>query len=215
MSRSTFSQRLMRDFKASAAKTVTLGLLLMVGLFFWVPPLLKAFSSNATAAPKSSAETTTPKPEANTSAASTAGESPVTPKNRDSKTMAKQHREQPLLQAVEADGMPRNPFCLDDELLPLPVLIAEDVSTETAAPSPKQVELPALKLDGLVLKSTLIGANRKVAMINNQLLREGQSISWNDRQLRLESIRRKSVTLTDGTQSWQLNLKDSGDDSNN
>ena len=34
-------------------------------------------------------------------------------------------------------------------------------------------------------------------------------VPWKDKQLRLESVTRKSVTLTDGSQSWQLTLKDS------
>lgn len=34
-------------------------------------------------------------------------------------------------------------------------------------------------------------------------------VPWKDKQLRLESVARKSVTLTDGSRSWQLTLKDS------
>ena len=49
MNLSKFFQQLARDMKASAAKTGVLGLLLLVGLYFWLPPLLSAFSGGTTA----------------------------------------------------------------------------------------------------------------------------------------------------------------------
>ena len=117
--------------------------------------------------------------------------------------------EQPLLQPASAEEMPQKPFGLNDDLLPLPVLIADDALAELPAAAPKSAPKPIEKLDGLVLKSTLVGPSRRVAIINNHLFREGQTVPWNDRQLLLESVNRKSVTLTDGPQSWQLTLKDS------
>ncbi len=209
MNFASFSKQLVRDMKASAGKTAVLALLLLVGLFFWVPPLLKAFSSGATAAPLKSVE--------NIAVASGSSASSNVPepakKSRDSKTLLKLLREQPLLQPASPDDMPQKPFGLNDDLLPLPVLIAEDALAEPPPPTPKAAPKAIEKLDGLVLKSTLVGPSRRVAIINNQLFREGQSISWNGRQLVLESVSRKSVTLTDGSQSWQLTLKDSQDES--
>lgn len=208
MNLSSLSKQLIRDMKASAAKTAVLALLLLVGLFFWVPPLLKAFSSGTT-------------PTATTAVAATSGSATTAPataspnsqepikKSRDSKTLLKLLREQPLLQPASAEEMPQRPFGLNEDLLPLPVLIADDSLAEppqsAAKSDPKTIE----KLDGLVLKSTLVGPTRRVAIINNHLFREGQTVPWNDKQLLLESVSRKSVTLTDGSQSWQLTLKDS------
>ena len=196
-------KQLVRDMRASAGKTAVLGLLLMVGLFFWVPPLLKAFANGPAVTP----------PLATPAAANTSTPSPIAidsgSKSRDSKTLRKLLHEQPLLQPVSADEMPPRPFELNDDLLPLPVLIADDSLAEPPPPAAKLLAKPIEKLDGLILKSTLIGPSRRVAIINNQLFREGQSVPWNDRQLRLETVSRKSVTLTDGSQSWQLTLKDS------
>lgn len=211
MNLSSISKQLVRDMKASAGKTAVLALLLLVGVFFWVPPLLKAFSSGATAAtPATSIDT---KAAASGSAAIASTTSPTAletvKKPRDSKTLLKLLHEQPLLQPASADEMPQKPFGLNEDLLPLPVLIADDALADPPAPAPKSEPKPIEKLDGLVLKSTLVGPSRRVAIINNQLFREGQSISWNDRQLLLETVNRKSVTLTDGAQSWQLTLKDS------
>ena len=43
MNLSKFFQQLARDMKAFAAKTGVLGVLLLVGLYFWLPSLLSAF----------------------------------------------------------------------------------------------------------------------------------------------------------------------------
>ena len=212
MNLSSISKQLVHDMKASAAKTAVLGLLFVVGLCFWVPPLLKAFSGGATSA-SASTKSVDAKPAANGSSISDSMNAPSSSeplkKSRDSQAIAKLLREQSLWQPVNAEEMPQNPFDLNDELFPLPVLIAKDGSSEPPPP----VEKPVEKLDGMVLKSTLIGATRRVAMINNQLFREGQNVPWHDRQLLLKSVNRKSVTLTDGSQSWQLTLKDSSNDS--
>lgn len=215
MNLSSILQQLVRDMKASAGKTAVLALLLLVGLFFWVPPLLKAFSSSSTtAAPPTSVDTKASSSGSTATASTTSPNSPESVKKpHDSKTLLKLLQEQPLLQPASAEEMPQKPFGLNEDLLPLPVLIAEDDLAELPAKTPKFAPKPIEKLDGLVLKSTLVGPSRRVAIINNQLFREGQSVPWNDRQLLLESVSRKSVTLTDGSKSWQLTLKDSQDES--
>lgn len=211
MNLSSLSKQLIRDMKASAAKTAVLALLLLVGLFFWVPPLLKAFSSGTTPAPTTAVAATSGSTTAPAIVSPNSSE-PIK-KSRDSKTLLKLLHEQPLLKPASAEEMPQRPFGLNEDLLPLPVLIADDSLAEppqsAAKSDPKTIE----KLDGLVLKSTLVGPTRRVAIINNQLFREGQSVPWNDKQLLLESVSRKSVTLTDGSQSWQLTLKDSRSES--
>lgn len=213
MNLSSFSQQLVRDLKASAAKTAVLGLLLLVGLFFWVPPLLKAFSSSTPTTPRPAAETGRAASGSTSATTSGSPNSAEPVKNsHNSKTLFKLIHEQPLLQPASVEEMPLNPFAPVDDLLPLPVLIAEDAIADPQQPV-KVGAKPIEKLDGLVLKSTLVGPNRRVAIINSQLFREGQTVPWNDKQLRLESVNRKSVTLTDGSQSWQLTLKDSNDDS--
>ena len=210
MNLSLIVKQLVRDMKASVGKTVVLGVLLLVGLYFWVPPLLKAFWDGAkpTAAPTTSADVTSAA--SSTTASNSTAPTATEPlkKSHDSKMMAKLLHEQSLWQPVSAEELPQNPFSLED-LLPLPVEIEKDGSNEP----PPIVSAPVVKLEGLVLKSTLIGPTRRIAIINNQMVREGQNVSWNDKQLRLESVTRKSVTLTDGSQSWQLTIKNVNGDS--
>ena len=115
-----------------------------------------------------------------------------------------------MLQPATSEEMPEKPFGFNfnDDLLGLPVEIEKDSLAELP-PAAKPIPKPIEKLDGLLLKSTLVGPTRRAAMLNNRLFQEGQQVPWKDKQLRLESVTRKSVTLTDGTQSWQLTLNDS------
>lgn len=214
MNLSSIIKQLVCDMKASAGKTAVLALLLLVGLFFWVPPLLKAFSSGTAAAPPASVDAKAASNALSVTASTSAPNSAKSAsKPRDNKTLRKLLHEHPLLQPASAEEMPQKPFGLNLDLLPLPVEVEKDELAERPAPAPKSAPKPIEKLDGLVLKSTLIGPTRRVAIINNQMFREGQSVSWNDRKLLVESVNRKSVTLTDGSQSWQLTLKDSQDES--
>ena len=208
MNVSKLSQQLVRDMKASAGKTAALGLLLLVGLYFWVPPLLKAFSSETPASPAAPPTVST-----STSATDSSSKKPNSansPKRpHDSAELVKLLREFPLMQSVQVDELPEKPFGLDEDSIPLPVEIESDLLAEPPPPPPQPKEKPIERLVGLTLKSTLVGPTRRAAMINNRLYHEGQQVPWNDRQLRLESVSRKSVTLSDGLQSWQLTLKDS------
>ena len=217
MNLSKFFQQLARDMKASAAKTGVLGVLLLVGLYFWLPPLLSAFSGGSTAttaapAPVASSPATTvasSSPASTGSASSTSNPTTTAKQPHDSAAITKLLREHPLMQPVNAEEITEKPFGLDYDSMPLPVEMVEDSLAEPPPPPSKPKPPPIERLDGLTLKSTLLGPTRRAAMINNRLFQEGQMVPWKDKQLRLESVTRKSVSLTDGSQSWQLTLKDS------
>ncbi len=222
MNLSKFFQQLARDMKASAAKTGVLGVLLLVGLYFWLPPLLSAFSgssmataaTSATVASSPAATVPSSSPAATGTASSTPNPTTTAKQPHDSAVITKLLHEHPLMQPVSAEEIPEKPFGLDYDSMPLPVEMVEDSLAEPPPPPSKPKPPPIEKLDGLTLKSTLVGPTRRAAMINNRLFQEGQMVPWKDKQLRLESVTRKSVTLTDGSQSWQLTLKDSRGESN-
>ena len=217
MNLSKFFQQLARDMKASAAKTGVLGVLLLVGLYFWLPPLLSAFSGGptataatpATVASSPAAEVPSSSPASTGSASPTPNSTTTAKQPPDSAVIAKLLREHPLMQPVNAQEVPEKPFGLDYDSMPLPVEIEKDSLADLLPPPPKPLPPPIERLDGLTLKSTLVGPTRRAAMINNRLFQEGQMVPWKNKQLQLESVTRKSVTLTDGSQSWQLTLKDS------
>ncbi len=198
------SKQLIKDLKASAPKTAVLGLLLLVGFFFWVPPLLRVFTGSASAVTPASAAS----PETATVGFDMNSQPAGGRKLRDSAAMRKVFQNSPLFQPANINELPRQPFGIDDQLFPLPVLFAEDNEAESR-PTPI-VEAPKVpdKVQGLVLKSTIVGPQRRAAWINNRLFQEGQTVSWNGQELRLSAVHRKSVTLTDGSHEWQLMLDD-------
>ena len=209
-----FHEQLLKDLKASAPKSAALGLLLLVGSYFWLPQLVRAFSDSTPATPTTAAATsttTTPTP------ADSTGSNTTTPKKpRDSAAMTKLLKENPLMQSADIDQLPQKPFGIDEDQFPLPVLFADE--NETDAAKKNLAETPKLtdKLTGLVLKSMVVGTRRRAAMINNRLFQEGQSVPWNGLQLQLTNVQRKSVTLKDGSREWKLVLDDPhGDDSSN
>src|SRR5207249_4968898 len=144
-------EQLLRDITASAPTSVMLGLSLLVGLSFWVPPVVRAFSGSPTVATK-------------------------TP--RDSTEMVRRLKECLLLPSANIDERPIQPFGIDDEQFPLPVLFTEDSEAESR-PDPVVAEpQPVDRLDGLLLKSTIVGSSRRAALINNRLFQEGQAVRW-------------------------------------
>ncbi len=211
-----FHEQLLKDLKASAPKSAMLGLLLLIGLYFWVPPLVRAFAGSETAAPASATVANNSAMTSSTGTNSSAdsrglnvnSNTTTNKKPRDSAAMIRLLKESPLFQPANTDELPPKPFGVDAEQFPLPVLFAEE--DEANASKMPVVETPKLieKLDGLILKSTIVGARRRAALINNRLYQEGQSVPWKTQQLKLSVVQRKSVTLTDGTNEWQLVLEE-------
>lgn len=198
------SKQLVKDLKASAPKTAVLGLLLLVGLFFWVPPLMRVFTGSTSAVTPASAAS----PETASASLDMNSQHAGGRKLRDSAAMRKVFQNSPLFQPANIDELPLQPFGIDDQLFPLPVLFAEDSEPEPrSAPIVDAPKVPD-KVQGLVLKSTIVGPQRRAAWINNRLFQEGQIMSWNGQELRLSAVQRKSVTLTDGSHDWQLMLDD-------
>ena len=198
------AKQLLKDLKASAPKTAVLGLLLLIGFFFWVPPLLRVLTGSTSAGTPANAAT----PETTTASMAADSQHASGRKLRDSAAVRKVFQSSPLFQPANIDELPRQPFGIDDQLLPLPVLFAEN--SEAEPPSAPIVEAPKIpdKVQGLVLKSIIVGPQRRAAWINNRLLQEGQTVTWNGQELRLSAVQRKSVTLTDGSHEWQLTLDD-------
>ncbi|MCX7423375.1 MAG: hypothetical protein NT013_28100 [Planctomycetia bacterium] len=210
--------QLLKDLKASAPKSAMLGLLLLIGLYFWVPPLVRAFGGSETTT-ATNAQPATASSAANVS--TTATNSPadsrslnersnantaINKKPRDSAAMARLLKESPLFQPASLEELPQKPFGVDAEQFPLPVLFADEEETSASKAIVVETKPVVDKLEGLLLKSTIVGARRRAALINNRLYQEGQSVPWKKQQLKLSLVQRKSVTLTDGSREWQLVL---------
>ena len=213
--------QLLKDLKASAPKSAMLGLLLLIGLYFWVPPLVRAFGGSETVTPavvppatttnaaNVSATATNSSADSRSSNTNSNTNTATNKKPRDSAAMTRLLKESPLFRPASLDDLPQRPFGVDTDQFPLPVLFAEEEAASAQKTSKAiVVEAPLVveKLEGLNLKSTIVGTRRRAALINNRLYQEGQSVPWKKLQLKLSLVQRKSVTLTDGSNEWQLVL---------
>ena len=85
----------------------------------------------------------------------------------------------------------------------LPV-VAEDVRDPTS-PLGRQGATLATEAKPLVLNSVLISSQRKIAVINGKMLREGQVLPGTD-GIKLQKILAQAVVLQDGNKTWTLTL---------
>lgn len=206
-----FQQRLLRDMKASAGKTAVLAVLLLVGLCFWVPPLVRAFGSSPAVAASATSATATPGASTATSATQGEANKTLAKKTFESAALARALKECPQLQPANIENLPASPFGVDEDQFPLPVLFAEEDDVASKIVKASESKPMTATVEGLVLKSTIVGSQRRAAWINNRMYQEGQELVWNGASLRLSNVQSKSVTLTDGLQEWQLKLNDARD----
>ncbi len=152
-----------------------------------------------TPAPATSTEAPTDDPSAN----SLGGDKAVDSKKSFWSSLTKSLAEDPLFQPADMQLAVRDPFTMDEEQSPLPVLFAEDrvpmsdkesLANKNVAPT------------GLELRSTIVGRTRRAAMINGQLYQVGKDISANGHRFRLTAIESHRVVLTAGDQTFELKL---------
>ncbi|QDT66970.1 hypothetical protein [Calycomorphotria hydatis] len=214
------SQQLLNDLKASPGKALLLGALLLVGLYFWVPGAIKlagkAFSGRAEAVATAQSDVKTP------SAEMLVPDHPAAV-SADANTVS-----QALMRTAEADEFSRDPFQLDHDQFPPPVLFAEAelkdygpsrvtsfkppaVDTEAedmaVAETPEPEQPPQVADYGLELKSTVISTTRRAAMINTKLYYEGQPVPSTAGSVLLETVQPKRVVLRDGNRKIELTIK--------
>lgn len=204
--------QLFRDLKKSWQKTAALGALLIVGLVFWIPPLVKAMVGKssppkpaqkvvaAPVSPEIRVETTF---KANPTPAETPDDSEFGWQNIDEYLQS-----DPLVRSAEVAAIQGDPFRIDHDQFPLPVLFAEDSVDEGSANAQTDLPVPPDQdlSDQIVLKSTIIGAKRRAAVINGKFYREGTDIVLNGQTYRLTAVARRKVTLSQGKRLIELRI---------
>ncbi len=215
-----FTPRLAREVKASPKKAAALGLLLVVALYYWVPLVQEWMSARevhadlAVALP--AAERATP-----AAVASPASETSVEPAPGAS-------ADQPFggwpWQAVVStmEGDPRTrpvaePPSGRDPFRPVVREIAQekpDDEPEEAAPAELAETTPEAL--GIELSSTLIGPQRRLALINGRPFLEGRRIAWQkdgqSLEFLLREVRPKSIILEREGRQFELQIPDSAAD---
>ena len=212
------TKQLLHDLKASWQKTALLGLLLIVGLVFWIPPLVRTVIGDSDAKPA------VPQPSA--AAATKPIQVPSTHRAQPSaaksgeKSSADWERAElilatdPLVRSVEVAAIHGNPFHIDLDQFPPPVLFGDeyddgpDTTGDQAANQQTLANSEPQSPEGLVLKSTVVGTNRKAALINSRLYYEGRHVRNKDGEsYLLTAILPRKVILTRDLEFFELKIE--------
>lgn len=216
--------QLVRDLKASWKKTAMLGLLLLVGLIIWIPMLLGAigFSEDdspraAPAAPVTAPATATTPTQPPTSEAA----APAEPASDevDWRRFREALDTDPLLRPVDVETIRGESFAIDTDQFPPPILFAnadaDDEPAESAPETPQPpTDDPRDAPQGLELKSTVVGAKRRAALLNGGLHFEGGSLVVDDVEYHIVSVHQDRVILNDGEGALVLRIREPGQSGN-
>ncbi|QDU53811.1 hypothetical protein [Gimesia panareensis] len=204
----SFSQQLVHDLKVSWQKTLVLGLLLLVGLYFWIPPLYRAMRGSTAPQLTPAKVNPTPipqRPPVETEMSFTQTDSKETTLHSWEQFDSLMHTD-PLVQSVQMGAVQKNPFEVNRDQFSPPILFAEEpVDTEPVAEK-KEPEIKTLP-DEIVLTTTIIGKYRKAAMINKKLYYEGKTLQYDNVSYVLERVADRSVILRQGEQTFELKIQ--------
>ncbi len=205
----SFNEQLLHDLRASWHKTLLLGLLLLVGFYFWIPPLYRAVRGTSPAAvvPEKTQSIATPtRPPVKTEMVFAQNE-PVDETNRSWEQFDSLMQSDPLVQSVQMGAVQKNPFTVNRDQFSPPILFAGEPERPESdlkkAPEKKVLELPA----GIVLKTTIIGKFRKAAIINEKMYYEGKTFEHENVTYTLEHVAARNVILKQGEQKFELKIQ--------
>ncbi|QDT45971.1 hypothetical protein Pan241w_60990 [Gimesia alba] len=205
----SFSEQFLHDLRASWQKTLLLGLLFIVGLYFWVPPLYRAIrgTSAPTIVPAKINQAVVPqRPPVETEMSFTQSEAQDEPRHSWEQFDSLMQTD-PLVQSVQMGAVQKNPFKVNRDQFSPPILFAEEPvqpKTELTEKKPKEVlVLP----DGIVLKTTIIGKFRRAAIINNKMYYEGKTFEHENVTYTLEQVAARNVILKQGEQKFELKIQ--------
>ncbi len=206
-----FAQQLIRDLKASWQKTALLGLLLLVGFYFWIPPLVRAMRGGDASESNSSAAVTTDRPAVSAATVVEPSEESVADKpDLNWQQLAELRDTDPLLNSVEIASRNQSPFSVNEDQFPPIVVFAEEAHETFEKVESKIADAfqDPRTPERLKLKSTIIGTSRRAAWINNKLYNEGSTIADESGQYKIVRVESRSVTLSRDNQTFLLTIHD-------
>jgi hypothetical protein len=107
----------------------------------------------------------------------------------------------PLVRSADVAAIRGEPFRIDQDQFPPPILFAEDAAESKPRRGDPKVPL------GLTLKSTIVGASRRAAYINKKLYFEGTEIRGDDgRTYLLKAVHPRKVVLEEAGQTFELKI---------
>ena len=194
--------QLKNEIKANLPKAIVLGVLLLVGLCIWLPPLVEAMVGDSSSTEPATAAATTPKTESEADTAK--GESAELTEFR-WEDVDRLLQTAPLLQSADVATIQGDPFRINYDQFAPPILFEQDLEAEQAASAndPTNRRSASRVLAGLVLKSTIIGTRRRAALINGKLYFEGKEIRINELSFLLAAVYPRKVILTWGSNNYE------------
>jgi hypothetical protein len=200
MSLRNLQEQLLRDLKRSWAKTALLGVLLVVGIVLWVPPIFRSTTGGSGRSPVALPVNSTG------SAAKTVSQGKAEPANGRvqvtevfSWTSADEWlRFDPAARPAEMSLVRKNPFKFDRDQFAPPILFEAEPppvseGTETGVLASSNAT-PDIK--GAVLTTTIVGLNRRAALINDRLYNEGSEFKLDGQTFAVERILPDRVRLS-------------------
>lgn len=198
-------KQLVRDLKASWQKSALLGLLLLVGLWFWIPPLLRTVVGNGTEpAPASKPRVPAAVSEAESRRPSEPAED--APLVYSWENVDELLERDPLVQSAEVADRHRDPFGVDPDQFPPPIAFAEEPKSSASWPAGADHPAPLAASDELQLKSTIVGEHRRAALINRKLYLEGSAIEVSGKTYVLAAVHPRKVLLQCGDETLELTM---------
>ena len=200
------------DLKQSWQKTAVLGVLLLVGLVLWIPPLIRAMVGPAeSAVVQAPQDSRSDLPPIEAVASFQGAAAPSAMESTSGYTwdiFDRDSRSDPLVRSVEVAAIQSDPFRMDHSQFPPPGLFAaEEKHVDDEKPTTSEASPEKPILDGLELKSTILGVKRRAALINKKLYFEGMDVrSTSGATFRLAAVHSKRVTLKRGNETFELKL---------
>lgn len=201
----SLQDRFLQDLKRSWQKTALLGVLFVIGLYFWVPPLLKQFGGSST---KPTASALTSRPANGLNGADSADQDQGDSAEPGWQQIDSYLTQDQLYVSVDVSDKLQDPFVLDQDQFRPPALFAaeSDDKPDRIAPPVVADNSPPV-IETLELKSTFLGRNRRAAYINRKLYFEGMQVSDGTNWWRIESIQARRVVLNRGEQQIELQIR--------
>ena len=200
----------LHDLKANWQKSALLGVLFVIGLFFWIPPLYRAVAGRTPTAPVAKAPATAAIP-VTTKTPRAAGSKPA-PRNvagsgQPDRFDVERRRRDPLVQSVDPSAIRTDPFHIDlDQFSPPVVFVKEPKVSKPQQKTPVAKTPPHLP-DGLVLRSTIVGASRRAAFINRKLYFPGMDVRFDGEVYRLIAVHARRVVLRRDSVDFDLTIR--------
>lgn len=205
------SNQFLHDLKANWQKSVLLGVLFVIGLFFWVPPLYRALVGHTPGPAVATTPATAHQPASvvsprvvrkrqapRTSSASTQ------PNRSDA---GRRRRIDPLAQSVAPSDIRKDPFRVDLDQFPPPVVFVKEPKVIKPKQTDSVANTPPQLPEGLVLKSTILGANRRAAFINRRLYFTGMDVPFDGEVYKLIAVHARRVVLRHGSADFDLTIR--------